>query len=103
MVLLQVTLLPKRKTAGPGVSSVLMNDEYRSIKRELQKDSWETIPKIKERIMRLKPVLALMVIAAAWLVAAPPQAFAGRQVSAALEPETDKLQDEKQRRFFTDL
>ena len=53
--------------------------------------------------MRLKPVLGLIVIAAVWLVAAPPQAFAGRQVSAAIEPKTDKLQDEKQRRFFTDL
>ena len=53
--------------------------------------------------MGLKPVLGLMVIAAAWLVAAPPQAFAGRQLSAAIEPKTDKLQDEKQRRFFTDL
>ena len=53
--------------------------------------------------MRLKPVLGLIVIAAVWLVAAPPQAFAGRQANAATEPESDKLQDEKQRRFFTDL
>jgi len=73
------------------------------LKENCKKTGWEAILKIKERIMRLKPVLGLMVIAAAWLVAAPPQAFAGRQVSAALEPKTDKLQDEKQRRFFTDL
>ena len=53
--------------------------------------------------MRLKPVLGLMVIVFAWLVAAPPQVFAGRQAIAATAPETDKLQDEKQRRFFTDL
>ncbi len=53
--------------------------------------------------MRIKPVLGLMVIAAAWLVATPPQAFAGMQVNAAIEPEKDKLQDEKQRSFFTDL
>ena len=53
--------------------------------------------------MRLKPVLGLMVIAAAWLVAAPPQVFAGRQAIAATAPQADKLQDEKQRRFFTDL
>ena len=53
--------------------------------------------------MRLKPVFGLMVIAVAWLVAAPPQVFAGRQAIAATAPETDKLQDEKQRRFFTDL
>ena len=53
--------------------------------------------------MRLKPVLGLMVIVVAWLVAAPPQVSAGRQANAATGPETDKLQDEKQRRFFTDL
>ena len=51
----------------------------------------------------MKPVLGLMVIVVAWLVAAPPQVFAGRQAIAATAPETDKLQDEKQRRFFTDL
>ena len=51
----------------------------------------------------MKPVLGLMVIAAAWLVAAPPQVFAGRQAIAATAPQADKLQDEKQRRFFTDL
>jgi len=53
--------------------------------------------------MRLKPVFGLTVIAAAWLVAAPLQVCAGRQATAATEPETDKLRDEKQRRFFTDL
>ena len=53
--------------------------------------------------MRLKPVLGLMVIVAAWLVAAAPQAFAGRQVNAAIEPQTDALRDEKARSFFTDL
>ena len=53
--------------------------------------------------MRVKPVLGLIIIAAVWLVAAPPQVFAGRQASAATESETDRLQDEKQRRFFTDL
>ena len=53
--------------------------------------------------MRFKPVFGLMVVAAAWLVAAPLQVCAGRQATAATEPETDKLRDEKQRRFFTDL
>jgi protein SCO1/2 len=53
--------------------------------------------------MRFKPVFGLMVITAAWLVAAPLQVCAGRQATAATEPETDKLRDEKQRRFFTDL
>ena len=53
--------------------------------------------------MRLKPMLGLMVIAAAWLVAAPPQVFAGRQAKAAIEPQTDTLRDEKARSFFTDL
>ena len=53
--------------------------------------------------MRLKPVLGLMVIVAAWLVAAPPQVFAGRQAKAEIEPQTDALRDEKARSFFTDL
>ena len=44
-----------------------------------------------------------MAVAAVWLVAAPPQVYAGRQASAVTEPETDELQDEKQRRYFTDL
>jgi protein SCO1/2 len=44
-----------------------------------------------------------MVIAATWLAAAPPQVLAGRQATAAVEPKSDKLQEEKQRRFFTDL
>jgi len=53
--------------------------------------------------MRFRPVFGLMVIAAAWLLVAPPGAFAGRQATAATEPERDKLQDEKQRLYFTDL
>jgi protein SCO1/2 len=49
-------------------------------------------------------LLGLLVIAAAWLAAAPPQVFAGRQATAAVEPKSDKLEvEEKQRRFFTDL
>ena len=50
--------------------------------------------------MRFKPVFGLMVIAAVWLVAPPPQVYAGRQATAATEPETGEVQDEKQRRFL---
>ena len=53
--------------------------------------------------MKFKPMFGLMVVAAVWLVAAPPQVCAGRQTTAATEPETDDMQDAKQRRFFTDL
>ena len=53
--------------------------------------------------MRFKPMVGLMVVAAVWLLAAPPQVYAGRQATAATESETDRLKDEKQRRFFTDL
>jgi protein SCO1/2 len=53
--------------------------------------------------MVFKPMLVMSVIAAAWLVAAPPQAFAGRQAAAAVEPRTDASQDEKNRLWFTDL
>ena len=58
---------------------------------------------LKERIMRFRPTYGLMAIATVWLVAAPPQVFAGRQASAATESESNKVQDEKQRQFFTDL
>ena len=44
-----------------------------------------------------------MVIAAVWLVAAPPPIYAGQQAKAATAPEAEKLNEEKQRRFFTDL
>jgi hypothetical protein len=40
--------------AGPGGPSVLMNDEYRSIKRELQKETWEAILKIKGENYEIK-------------------------------------------------
>jgi protein SCO1/2 len=53
--------------------------------------------------MSFKPVFGLMILAAALLAAAPSQVVAGRQATAAAEPETDKLRDEKQRQFFTDL
>ena len=53
--------------------------------------------------MKFKPMFGLMVVAAVWLVAAPPQVCAGRQTTAATEPETGDMQDAKQRRFFTDL
>ena len=53
--------------------------------------------------MRFKSFLGLMVIAAAGLVTAPPQVFAGQQAKAATEPQTEALRDEKARKFFTDL
>ena len=53
--------------------------------------------------MRLKPELGLMVMAAAWLVAVAPQVVAGQQATATIESQTDTLQDEKARSFFTDL
>ena len=53
--------------------------------------------------MRLKPELVLRVMAAAWLMAAAPQVVAGQQATATIESQTDTLQDEKARSFFTDL
>ena len=53
--------------------------------------------------MGFKTVLGLFVLLSVWLGAAPPQIFAGRQPSAAMESQTDTLQDEKNRRYFTDL
>ena len=53
--------------------------------------------------MRLKPVFGLMVMAAAWLMAAAPQEVAGQPATAAIESQTDTSRDEKARSFFTDL
>ena len=48
--------------------------------------------------MRFKPVFGLMVIATAWLVAAAPQAFAGRQTKAAIEPQKRVAVSDRQRK-----
>jgi len=48
-------------------------------------------------------LLGSFILLTVWLGAAPPPVFAGRQATAEVEPQTDTLRDEKNRRYFTDL
>ena len=47
--------------------------------------------------------VGLLFLLAFWLGAAPSMVYAGKQASAAVESQTDALQDEKNRQYFTDL
>ena len=53
--------------------------------------------------MRYKALAGLFFLWVVWQGAAPPNAFGGRQATAAVEPQTGMSQDEKNRRYFTDL
>ncbi|UCF95005.1 MAG: SCO family protein [Desulfobacterales bacterium] len=53
--------------------------------------------------MRYKSMTALVLLVAGWLWPVSPQALAGQNTTAAVESEKYKAQDEKNRRFFTDL
>ena len=53
--------------------------------------------------MKFKSVMGLMVLMTVWLGSVLPPVFAGQPAEATIETRTDELQDEKQRRFFTDL
>ena len=53
--------------------------------------------------MGYKVRIGLFILLAVGLGAAPSPVFAGRPATAAVEPQTDALRDEKNRRYFTDL
>ena len=53
--------------------------------------------------MRYRPMTVMILLAAAWLWPVSPPALAGQKASAAIESDKYKAQDERNRRFFTDL